>query len=269
MSAPVSPGQEVANEPGVETKDQVWKGLYRIGGAAALLIGIFYVTEISVVAATGVPPSTAIAWFELLQNNRLVGIFDLFPLDIVSVSLMTPMFLALYVALRRGSQTWMAIATAVGLLGVADFFATNTAMSMLSLSNQYAAATTDTQRAVLLTLGQQLLAASQTTGQFMANTLNCAAGLIISFVMLRSSRFGKSAAAVGILGNGLEVLPFVPPSIVALVIAVGGVFLVIWYILIARSLLRFGKEVSKGRPRDGPNGGRSLGTLEPARDWGN
>lgn len=158
---------------------------------AALTIGVFYIIEIIVVATTGVPPSTVIGWFTLLQNDRLVGLFDLFPLDIVSVALMAPMFLALYVALRRASQSWVAIAAVLGFLGIADFFATNTAFSMLSLSNQYAAATTDAQRSLLLTLGQQLLAVNQTTGQFMANTLNCVAGLIISVVMLRSLIFPK------------------------------------------------------------------------------
>jgi hypothetical protein len=119
-------------------ESDIWKNLFRIGGAAALIIGIFYVIEIILVATTGVPPSTVAAWFALLQNNRALGLFDLFPLDIVSVVLSIPVFLALYIALRRTSQTWMLIATALAFVSLADYFATNTALSMLSLSNQYA-----------------------------------------------------------------------------------------------------------------------------------
>ena len=109
---------------------------------------------------------------------------------------------------------------------------------MLSLSNQYAAATTDPQRSLLLTLGQQLLAANQSTGAFMTYTLSSIAGIIVSVVMLRSRGFGKGIGYVGILGNLLVAMPFVPADLVVLVIAIGGLFLVVWYFLIARSLLR-------------------------------
>jgi len=93
-------------------------------------------------------------------------------------------------------------------------------------------------------LGKQLIAMNQTTGQFMANTLNCTAGLIISIVVLRSFDFGKKVALAGILGNWLEVVPFVPPAALVLVIAIGGVFLVIWYFLIALKFHYLGRRKS-------------------------
>jgi hypothetical protein len=225
----------------VERTDSAWKSLFRIGGIAALIIGVFYTIEIIGVATTGVPPSTVTAWFALLQNNNPLGFFDLFFLDIGAVTFSALMFLALYFALRRINQTYALIATALAFVSIADYFATNTALSMLSLSNQYAAAATDAQRSILLMLGQQLLAVNGSTGAFMANTLNCVAGIIISVVMLRSHVFGRLVACVGILANALEVLPFVPADYVALVIGIGGVFLVIWYYLIALKLIKLGR----------------------------
>jgi hypothetical protein len=48
------------------------------------------------------------------------------------------MFLALYAALRRANKSYMAIAMTLGFVGIAVYFASNTAFSMLSLSDQYA-----------------------------------------------------------------------------------------------------------------------------------
>jgi hypothetical protein len=61
----------------------------------------------------------------------------------------------------------------------------------------------------------------------MTYTLSGIAGIIISAAMLRDRDFGKVVAWVGILGNALVILPFVPAGMVALVIAIGGLFLVV------------------------------------------
>ena len=50
------------------------------------------------------------------------------------------MILALYIALRRTSRSAMLVALAANLLGLASYFASIAAFDMLSLSNQYAAA---------------------------------------------------------------------------------------------------------------------------------
>ncbi len=224
-----------------------WKRLCRIGGWAALIVGVVYTIEIVVVAFTGLPPATAIGYFTLLQNNRLLGLFDLFLLDIAATAFQVPVFLALYVVLRRSDESYMAVATILAYLGIAEYFATNQALSMLSLSDQYAATTTDAQRSLLLLLGQHMLPINTSTGSFIAYTFVAVAGLIISVVMLRKGVFSRLTAYVGIVGNVLELGPpeqFVPwksyYSADAVAIAVGGVLLVIWYFLIARKLYQLG-----------------------------
>jgi hypothetical protein len=52
----------------------------------------------------------------------------------------------------------IALAATFGFVGIAVYFASNQAFSMLSLSDQYAAATTDAQRSMLLSAGEALLA---------------------------------------------------------------------------------------------------------------
>jgi len=105
-----------------ETADSAWKSLYRVGGAAALIIVVFIPIQFIVFVAWP-PPSTVIGWFTLFQNNRLLGLLDLDLLLIVDNALMALMFLALYAALRRANQSFMAIATTFGFVGVAVYFA--------------------------------------------------------------------------------------------------------------------------------------------------
>jgi hypothetical protein len=125
-----------------KTTDSVWKNLYKVGGVAALIIAVLLVCEI-IVFAVWPQPSTVIGYFTLFRSNWLVGLLDLDLLGMVAYVLFVPVILAFYVALRRANEAFMAIATALFFVGISVFFATNTAFSMLSLSGEYAAATTD------------------------------------------------------------------------------------------------------------------------------
>ncbi len=120
-------------------------------------------------------------------------------------------FLALYVALQRVDRGLALIALTLALLGIAVFFATNNPFSMLSLSNQHAAAATDAERTYLLAAGQAILANTnqRAVGGFnMGLFLVSVAGLILSTVMLRSNAFGRPTAVVGILANALSLADY-------------------------------------------------------------
>jgi hypothetical protein len=228
---------------GAKKVDSAWKPLYRVGGAAALIVVLLYVIQI-IVLVVSPPPGTVVGYFTLFHKNALLGLLDLDLLSIADYALFVPMFLALYVALRRANPSFMAIATALGLVGIATYFASNTAFEMLSLSSQYAAATTDAQRSLFMASGQAMLAIYQGTAFNVSYALLAIAPLIISVVMLRSNIFGKVTASVGIVANVLAVGFFVPAIGVFLSI-VSVVGLLIWYILIARRLYQFGQGASK------------------------
>ncbi len=146
-----------------------WKSLYRVGGAAALIAAVLFRRNLGAeflgLRGIGIidvgptaPPRTVMDWFTLLQSNKLLGLTLLNVFDMVNYALVDLMLLALYVALRRASESLMAIAMTLGFVGIAVYFASNQAFSMLSLSDQYAAATTDAQRALFLAAGQAVLA---------------------------------------------------------------------------------------------------------------
>ncbi len=238
-----------------ETTDSAWKGLYKVGGAAALIVTVLLLIEIIVFTAYPLP-STVIGYFTLFQSNRLLGLLDLYLLEILTYALFVPMFLAIYVALRRANESYMILATTLAIIGIAVFLATNNPFSMLSLSDQYAAATTDAQRSLFLAAGQAILANTNqraVEGFNIGLLLVSVAGLIVSAVMLKSNIFSKVTAYVGILANAISLadyfrLAFVPAAVLLLLIIVtaSGILLLIWYILIARRLFQLGQGVSKG-----------------------
>lgn len=239
-----------------ETTDSAWKGLYKVGGAAALIVTVLLPIEIIIFTAYPLP-STVIGYFTLFQTNRLLGLLDLYLLEILTYALFVPMFLAIYVALRRTNESYMALATTLAIIGITVFIATNNPFSMLSLSDQYAAATTDAQRSLFLAAGQAILANTNqraVEGFNMGLLLVSVAGLIVSAVMLRSNIFSKVTAYVGILANAISLaeyfrLAFVPAAVLLLIIiaTASGLLLLIWYILIARRLFQLGQGVSKER----------------------
>lgn len=248
-------------ETTVEVSESRWNGLYRIGGTAALIAAVVFRRNLDaeymllrnvgiIEVGPAAPPSTVIDWFMLLQNNKLLGLTLLNLFDIVNYALVGLIFLALFAALRRVSKSFMALAATLGFLGIAVYFASNQAFAMLSLSNQYAAATTDTQRAMFLAAGQAVLAIHnnanyQGAGIYMSFLLVSIAGLIISSVMLQSNIFSKGTAYVGILANVFElgyyiILAFAP-GIVFIPVSASAPFLLIWYILIGRRLFQLGQ----------------------------
>jgi len=227
-----------------ETTASAWKPLYRIGGAVALTIVCIMVVQI-VVFIVSPPPSTVLGYFTLFHKSRLLGLLSLDLLYVVDNALVVLLYLALYAALRRASPSFMAIALALGLVGIAAYFSSNTAFEMLSLSSQYAAATTDTQRSLLQAAGQAMLAIYQGTAFDVYYLLGAAATLIISAVMLRSSIFGKATAYAGMAAGVLMLIPSTAGTL-GLYFAFGSLVpTAIWLILIARRLFRLAQGESK------------------------
>jgi len=233
----------------VETADSAYKSLYRLGGAAALVVVVLALGVL--IGFTVYPqPSTVSEWFELFQSNKVIGLLDFWGLEVPMYAMFALVFLALYVALREADQGRMAIAITFSLLGVGIFLATNNPFSMLSLSDQYAAATTDTQRTTLLAAGQAVLAntSQRVVGGFNVGLfLVSVAGLIVSSVMLQSSSFSRSTAYVGILAWTLSLVDYLrqivtqSATIALLVILPNALLLVVWFVLVGRRLYQLGR----------------------------
>jgi hypothetical protein len=137
------------------TADSRWHWLYKLGGAAALFGVAIIPVQMIVFVAWG-QPQTALGWFTLFEDNKLGGLLAFELLFVVNAALGIATTLALYIALRRVSESLMAIALALGLLEAVAFIMARPALEMLYLSERYAAATTDAQRAMFLAAGEAM-----------------------------------------------------------------------------------------------------------------
>jgi hypothetical protein len=169
-------------------------------------------------------------------------------------------YFAIYSAHRQENkcQPLAGLAALVSFVGIGVFFAINRAFPMLALSQQYAAAITDVQRAMLEAAGQAMISvgASHSAGTFLAFFLVETAGVLISIVMLRSGVFSKVNAWAGIIGFSILLLFEFFSSLIygisqgwMMVAMAGGLLNMVWYILLAKRLFELAKRVPAGRKR--------------------
>jgi hypothetical protein len=222
-----------------------WKTLYRVGGIAPLVAVIFYLTEMFVIIFGGNFPESVADWYMLFERNRILGLLYLNALDIFSIALLGTMFLALYVALRRYNPSWMTIATFFGLLGVAVFIVPRVLMlSILPLSEGYAAATSEAEKALYIAAALPLHV-ERATPETIGFLFQAVAGMIISAVVWRSETFNKATTIVGLLGGTVTIANdfciVVAPSLAAILMPVNGLLWLVWWLLISRGLLRLSR----------------------------
>jgi hypothetical protein len=209
-----------------ESKNLSWNWLYKVSGAAALILGLLFLAAIISLIAASLQHGTINAGLSLFQNNWLVVLFKLNagfdgvqfdrlyglnPLDIAILMLVAMMVLGLYPALRRTSRIWSLVAAVMPILGIILFIAT------------------------------KLAGRSGVMGT----------GLVISFVMLRSNIFGRLTAVLGILASLLLLAGDFGTTanshstIVAILVGIGYVLLMTWFFLVGRRLLQLGQSGSK------------------------
>jgi hypothetical protein len=196
--------------------------LYRVGGAAALIVVVLLLVGLIGLAGAVLQPGTTNGWSLPFRDNWLIVIFKLHAgfggdptgqlhevdaLDIAILALVGTVCLGLYAALRRDNRVWLVLllfAASSPFVGIPLFVATSSA------------------------------GRSGVIG----------AVLIISTVMLRSAAFRKTVAFIGILsgvllGVGDISAALVPPTaVVATLFGIGYLLLVAWFFLVASRLLR-------------------------------
>jgi hypothetical protein len=242
----MKPGSEY--EPGRatfgESDASEWNYLCRIGGIAGLILIFYSLATIVQLLVLGGQPATAAEAFKLLQRDRIVGLLRLDLPTVVAMPLYYLLFLGLFAALRRTDRANATLSTSLAFVGVTLLLATPTALSMISLSQKYATATTEATRNQLLAAGEAILAADiwHGTGAIMGGILVQSGAVLISMVMLRGSVFSRTTAYLGILMHGLDLAHivfglFLPVAGVVLM-AIAGPLYPVWLFLVGRTLLQ-------------------------------
>jgi hypothetical protein len=230
-------------------------GLCRMGGIAAYILIVYSLATIVQMVVLGGQPTSAAEAFTLLQHNKALGLLRLDLPTLIVMPLYYLLFLGLFAALRRSNLVNALLATALAFVGVTLLLATPTALSMLPLSDKFAAATTDAARAQLLAAGEAIMGADiwHGTGAILGGVLLQCGAVLICCVMLRGGVFGKATVWLGIVMHSLDLAHivcglFVPAAGVVLM-AIAGPLYPIWLFLIGRGLLK----LASGKDRDSSN----------------
>jgi len=186
----------------LETPDLRWRGIYHAGGYAVIGMLVIMAAQI-IIFSVWPPPDTVEGFFNLFQQNWLLGLLSMDLLYLLNNTVIVLIYLALFFSLRRENEAAMLIGLVLALVGVTAYYASNTCFEMLSLSGQYTAADSEAQRTALLGAGHAMLAVYKGTAFDSYYILNGIALLIFAVVILRSKVFNKAtgywALAAGIL----------------------------------------------------------------------
>ncbi|MFA5973380.1 MAG: DUF4386 family protein [Lentimicrobiaceae bacterium] len=197
----------------METKNLVYdvqlKPYLRILGF--LSIGLFAVIPFqAAVYFISPPPTTVIQYFDLFQKNTFLGFLDLDLSLTVDNLLFILVYVGLYFLLKERNKVLATLGLIFAIISVTLYIISREALfSMLNLSNQYSIATSETERATLLTIGQTMLTIYNGTCFNVSYFLGGVTIILFSIVMLKSTIFTK---VTGWLGLMMGVLMLVPPT---------------------------------------------------------
>jgi hypothetical protein len=228
-----------------------WTGLYKLGGAAALVLLAYALVTMTLLLTLGGYPATAEDAFRILRENRGLGLLRL---DILTSAIMPfyyPLVLSIYMPLRRAAPALALLGAVLGFAGITLIVATPSALSMASLSDRFAAAGSEMQKTQLLAAGEAILASDlwHGTGAKIGGFLLQTALVLVSVTMLRHKAFSGSTAYVGISTHGLDLFHilagFFSTKLGVILMAVAGPLYLFWFPLLARDLFRLGKTAKR------------------------
>jgi hypothetical protein len=201
-----------------------------------------------VVFAAAAPPidGSAADWFALFQKSALLGLLGFESLLVIYALLSVLVSVALFAALRRAGQSLAVIFLVLSAIAGIAFVVARPALEMLSLSNQYSAATTVAQKATALAAGEAMVAIFHGTAFQVSYVLGSITGLLIAAAMLRSRVFSPTTAYLRIGSSVFDFGIFIP-GIGLYISLFSVVFLLLFNILVARRLL----QLSRPRPAMG------------------
>lgn len=226
-------------ETTIDVVDQ--KRWYRVGGLAALVVGICYVAIIPLYAHVGVPPNGAgEVWFKYLSGKTTFW-WTILGLSVFTDFLFVPVALALYLALKGVNRNAMLLATAfVGLFVVLDLAITwSHYASILTLYQGYSKAADDANRAGYIAAANYASAILSCPLEIVYAIVTLSSGILVTgFVMLRGP-FSKIAAYLG-LATGL--LGIASLTGLGLIIIGNALFATVWLFFVGHKLYRLAKE---------------------------
>ncbi len=152
-------------------------------------------------------PTTIVEWFDLFNDNWLIGLISFDFLYLLSMVALLFLYLALFFALYEKNKALTILAVTIGLIGLTIYFPSNTSIEMLSNSRQYAQAVTEQEKTILLASGQTLYSIWQGTSYAVYYVLSGIALILFSLAIINNPKFKKSTAYNGLVSGVLMTVP--------------------------------------------------------------
>jgi hypothetical protein len=228
--------------------DASWRDLYRVGGLAAFLATLLYVIALVVTfTVPAAPTEGGAATLEYIATFRSVYILEQVLWLAPSVLLMV-VFLALSMAIKHLNKSYAAIG---GVLGVAAWALSlvypatgGGAPALAYLSDRYAAAATDTQRAPFAAAAEVFIA--QNTIPTAVGILGTLSLLILSLIMLKGD-FRRGAVYLGVVTGAVGTVSEALKPALGLGYALYGLLLFAWFIAIGWELYSLARAGERGQ----------------------
>jgi hypothetical protein len=152
------------------------------------------------------------------------------------------LFLALYVALKRVNESFALTALVLGLMAIALLIPTKPLAELVFLSEQYAAATTQTARSQYLAAGEALLTLAGGTAWINFSLFSNISFLLSSVLMLQSKSFGKTTAYIGIVNSIFALGIIIPVFVIQAIFGLGATVVgTLWFVLLGRGFFRLAR----------------------------
>jgi hypothetical protein len=218
---------------------------YRLGGVAAVVLGASYLVVTVLYSLAGPAPTGGQAHLEYLAQ-RITNWWGITGFSVLTDFLFLPLALALYLALKGISKNAAIVGSGLlAMFAILDLAVTwpNYA-SLIVLSGDYAAATTDAQRASLIAAASYPSSVLESPLFPVYVILVPAVGIaILGIVMLRGT-FNRAAAWLGVLTGVLGTIAVVGPWFVRaldVTVIITAVLTTVWVFVVGYELLRPGR----------------------------
>lgn len=219
--------------------------LYRVGGISAIAVGLGYIVIIPLYVLAGAPPSGGEAKLTYLAEHTTVW-WAIIGLSVLTDLLYIPLALALYLALKGTNRSAMLLAAAcLGLFAILELAITWPNYAALnSLSGQYIAAATDTQRAIFIAGADYVSALLATPLVAIYTILVPGTGIFIAGLVMLKGIFGRSTAYLGLVTGICALIAAIGPffvSALSITIIIVSVLTTFWFLFAGYRLYRLGQ----------------------------
>lgn len=224
--------------------DLTWRGIYRAGGLAMLITGLFVLVGATLGSILGTTPGDSTKYLQSLADHHRVAQATYWSWALYAIFLV-PAILGLYQSLKGIDKNAMLIAAGLALFFIIlDLAVTELdSLALVRLTRDYAAATSDVQRAAYLAAEHWGLAIIPYASFF--SWIGPSLGLIIAATVMLKGIYSKFAAYLGIIVNALGIIGgfyFLHPVAALSVLLTPILFAYgVWFLVVGRRMFSLGK----------------------------